>query len=417
MVAKITSPGSIKRALNYNEQKVQKGTASCLYAGNFLKPAKGLNFYEKLQRFQGLISLNERAKTNTLHISLNFHPSEKLSGKKMIPIAMAYMDKIGFGDQPYLVYEHQDAGHPHIHIVTTTIQPNGKRIDTYNIGKNRSEKARKEIEDSFKLIKASERKGIQQISTVKEKPIYGKSDTKGAITNVLATVLPHYLYTSLAELNAVLKQFNIIADDGREASRVKVNGGLYYKILDEKGKAVGVPIKASAIPLPATLNHLENCFEKNRERRKPFVQKTKTSVEWILRQGPENLLQFIDRLKGENIATVVSQNDKGYIYGISFIDFRTKSVFKGSDLGKGYSAASIQARLCTQQQQENNAFSMPQNDSTVLREHDYKKEGVNKTDRVVNNSDMKLLYELLKPEFSSTGSPPFMKKKKKKRRF
>jgi hypothetical protein len=36
------------------------------------------------------------------------------------------MDKIGFGDQPYLVYRHLDAGHPHIHIVTKTLSIMGR---------------------------------------------------------------------------------------------------------------------------------------------------------------------------------------------------------------------------------------------------------------------------------------------------
>ena len=50
MVAKITTPKSIEAALNYNEKKVQKGNAVCLYAANYLKEAKGMNFYQKLKK-------------------------------------------------------------------------------------------------------------------------------------------------------------------------------------------------------------------------------------------------------------------------------------------------------------------------------------------------------------------------------
>ena len=38
------------------------------------------------------------------------------------------MQGIGFGNQPYLVYQHHDAGHPHIHMVTANIQADGQRI-------------------------------------------------------------------------------------------------------------------------------------------------------------------------------------------------------------------------------------------------------------------------------------------------
>ena len=54
--------------------------------------------------------------------------ADKLSKEKLKEIANEYMQKIGFGEQPYLLYQHHDAGHPHIHIVTTNIKADGKRI-------------------------------------------------------------------------------------------------------------------------------------------------------------------------------------------------------------------------------------------------------------------------------------------------
>ena len=219
MVAKITVPNNIKKAHNYNEQKVKEGKAQCIHAHNFLKEANQLNFYEKLSRFERLISLNKRASTNTVHVSLNFGPGEKLGQKKLAEIASVYMNKIGFGEQPYLVYQHHDAGHPHIHIVTTNIQKDGRRISLHNLGKNQSAQARKEIEILFGLMKAEDQ---QKHASEEVKPLniqkvtYGKFPTKRAITNVLDYVLSNYKYTSLAELNAVLGLYNLMADRGKE---------------------------------------------------------------------------------------------------------------------------------------------------------------------------------------------------------
>lgn len=201
MVAKITVPTSIKRALNYNEQKLKEDLAECIYAHNFLKKAEHLNFYEKLARFEGLIARNIRSATNTVHISLNFGLNEKIEREKLIEIAKTYMDKIGFGEQPFLVYEHLDAGHPHIHIVTTNIQKDGKRISLHNIGKNQSNTARKEIEIACNLQKAHEqkKKHLEKITPLNaQKVTYGKSATKRGITNVLEGVLSDYKYASLA---------------------------------------------------------------------------------------------------------------------------------------------------------------------------------------------------------------------------
>jgi hypothetical protein len=351
MVAKITTPLSINRALNYNEHKVQKGKAQCLFAGNFLHRADELNFYQKLDRFQKLIEQNT-SKTNTLHVSLNFHPTENLSKQKFIEIAEAYMDKIGFGEQPFLVYQHFDAGHPHLHIVTTNIRENGKRIDTYNIGKVQSQKAREEIEVAYGLMKASGRK-----SNLKEnaEPLnvqrvkYGLTETKRSITNVLNAVLKEYKFTSLAELNAVLKLYNVAADRGTEGSRIYRNHGLTYRLLDEKGNKIGVPVKASAIYCKPTLNYLEEKFALNESLRQPFASRTRTAIDWALSKRPTTHTEFIRGLQKENVTAVVRENEQKFMYGITFIDHRTKSVFNGSDLGKRYSAKSIKEAITNNQ--------------------------------------------------------------------
>lgn len=117
-------------------------------------------------RFDGLFSLNKRASMNTVHISLNFALAEKIESQKLAGIVSVCMEKIGFSDQPYLVYRHLDAGHPHIHIVNINIQKNGKRISLHNIGKNQSTTARKEIEEAYKLMKAEDQ-SKQQLEEIK----------------------------------------------------------------------------------------------------------------------------------------------------------------------------------------------------------------------------------------------------------
>ena len=130
------------------------------------------------------------------------------------------MKRIGFGNQPYLVYLHYDTGHPHIHIVSTNIQRDGSRISMHNMGRNQSEIARKEIEIEFGLVKAESKKlqdalKIQPLNARKLNP--GKRSTKAAIANVLGIVVPQYKYASLAEFNAILKLYNITADRCSEA--------------------------------------------------------------------------------------------------------------------------------------------------------------------------------------------------------
>ncbi|MBB1287061.1 relaxase/mobilization nuclease domain-containing protein [Flavisolibacter sp. BT320] len=423
MVAKITTPGSISKALNYNEKKVHKGVATCLYAGNFLKDACALNFSEKLHRFKALNELNTRAKTNTLHISLNFDPTENFSQEKLVQIATTYLAKIGFGDQPCLVYEHRDAGHPHIHIVTTTIQENGRRINTYNIGKNQSQKARKELEEAFGLVRASGKKTVQKEGDdllAIQKIRYGKTDSKRAITNVLHNVLHHYHYTSLAELNAVLKLYNMTADAGAEGSRIHRNHGLLYRILDERGQAIGVPIKASSIAFKPTLPYLELQFKKGKVTREPFSQKLKTAIDFQLYQKPKDLEEFVHRLKSEKVTVTLRKNAQEGVYGLTYIDHRTKAVFNGSDLGKEYSAAGIQKRILEGvQKSENKGANLLQKTSSASLLHSGKDAGKQPTEKLANekanteNRSSDLLHQLLKNEKEMENVPYEFRKKKR----
>ncbi len=78
----------------------------------------------------------------------------------MQAIARDYMEKIGFSAQPFLVYQHLDANHPHMHIVTTNITARGRPISLHNIAKDKSEHARKAIELEYDLIQAESRKKV-----------------------------------------------------------------------------------------------------------------------------------------------------------------------------------------------------------------------------------------------------------------
>ncbi|MCX2680965.1 relaxase/mobilization nuclease domain-containing protein [Galbibacter sp. EGI 63066] len=348
MVAKIITGKSIRGALHYNENKVGQGQAGLLMASGFLADEKKMDFHQKLGRFQALTMQNKRTKTNTLHISLNFSNQDRLTPGLLKAVADRYMEGIGFGDQPYLVYRHFDAGHPHIHIVTTNIQNGGNRIETHNLGKFQSEVARKAIEKQYGLVKAEEQKK-EEVYLLRpaalEKAAYGKSGTKAAISGIVREVVRSYRFTSLAELNAVLGQFNVRASRGAENTRMHQHKGLVYHICDESGNKLGVPIKASSIYSKPTLTKLEKKFERNKLLRKPHKERLRRVVDKILAPGDLTREQWAGELRKKGIRAVFRENTQGLIYGVTFIDNTSRSVFKGSDLGKSYSAGALMKRF------------------------------------------------------------------------
>jgi len=422
MVAVIKTGYSIRRIFQYNENKVKEGLAECIGAINYPIDVEKMTDTMKLNRLLHQTKLNERVSRNSVHISLNFDPKDRgLNRKSLIEIAETYMKKIGFGDQPFLVYRHDDAGHPHIHIVSVKVRPDGSRIDMQNIGRNQSEKARIEIEKSFGLTVASENKRQESFRL---KPVdvqkvqYGHIDTRRAIGNVLEAVLGNYKYSSLPELNAILKQYNVLADRGSERSQVFKFEGLLYRIIDDEGKPIGVPIKASRFYNAPTLKFLKEQFEVNRSKKVLCKSRTRSTIDHVLEKKPGNLDELCKSLEKKGIHCAIRKNENGTIYGITYVDHISKCVFNGSDLEKPYSAMGIQDSfvhkevLCP--------ILTPEPKLSVWKDQRSQLTGFNVLDRSVDslrwdqNND--IIYSLIQPEQVYGNIPVQLKNKRKKRK-
>jgi hypothetical protein len=406
MVAVIKTGHSIRSIFNYNENKVSSGAAVCIGEGNYPMDIENLSPDFRLNFLLKQLELNENVKRNSVHISLNFDPSEKdFSSEKLMGIASEYMTKIGFGLQPYLVYQHHDAGHPHIHIISIKVRSDGKRIDMQNIGKNQSETARKQIEKTFGLVAAEGRKqkinfDIKPISV--SKASYGKMQSKKAISEVLNYVLASYKYSSLAELNAVLNHYNVLAERGSEDSRIFKSKGLVYQILDPKGNPVGVPIKASDFYNRPTLKFLEEKFSQNKAVKANDGRRIKNLINLAFIKEKPTLKQLINILENEGINTILRTSNSGLIYGITYVDHTTKSVFNGSALGKEYAAKTILERceMFSQTIKEPDSISQRQSSSGFISASELQK----------------IIDDVLQPEFTGNYIPNPLKGRRKKRK-
>lgn len=403
MVAIIKTGHSIRSIFNYNENKVSLGNAQCIGEGNYPMDLDQMSSVFKLNFLQKQLELNENVTRNSVHISLNFDPSETgLPKEKLNEIAKSYMTKIGFGSQPYLVYQHHDAGHPHIHIVSIKVKADGKRIDMQNIGKNQSETARKEIEKSFGLVRAEagqKKKDTELLPVSMGKIQYGQIQSKKAIANVLGAVLSSYSYASLPELNAVLRQYNVYADRGSENSRIFKTNGLVYRILDAQGKPIGVPIKASDFYFKPTLKFLYAKFRANRIKSPTHAKRIKNGIDLAFLNKKTTLAELTKTLEKQGINIILRTNAQEILYGITYVDHTTKCVFNGSALGKEYSAKAIQERCGT----------VRSNPPELLWE---KKQDI----PISSNAIAQLIDELLQIEYVGNYLPNQLKKRRKKRK-
>ena len=333
MRPKIEPCHNIARSLMYNEQKVTQHQAECLCAANYLQQAPNLTVEDKLRRFERRMQLNDRVTTN-LHITLNFDPSDDLTNDRMKQIAKIYMKEIGFERQPYLVYRHLDAGHPHCHIVTTHVQKDGNPIELYNLGRNQSEQARQRIEAEFCLVTAEMKQKLrqqkQEVDGI-QKVVYGQRSTTRSVSAVLEHVIKACKYTSLENLNVVLRLYNVEAYRGKENTQLYQHRGLLYRVLDENGRYIGRPLKASFFDCKPTLDNLERQFALHQEHKQKWRENIRVAVAYAFHKCPDDLEQAIKDLKSDRIRMFIRRDKNGVCSDVSYMD-RANCIYSGSEL-------------------------------------------------------------------------------------
>jgi hypothetical protein len=350
MVTRISTTRQFKHALMYNERKVKSGAATFLDAGFFIEDPGHLTLEQKFGRLHERMQLNDRAKVKTVHFSLNFDPKDQLSDSDLKRIANVFLSKIGLSNQPYLLYEHHDAAHRHVHILSTLIRSNGTKVKTQGLSLELLRTACREIETDFGLnpcLAGSRRQRTLQAGQA-SKVLYGTSELKTSMTAVLKNVLDHFYYTSLSELNGILRQYNIQASRGRPGCPLYENGGLIYRALDENGTKIGAPIAASKFHLEATLRFLKERFSLNQSGQAKNSAALRNAVDFAL-LGKEDLsLQSLaENLSRKGIRLHLWREAPLSPLTLTYVDNRCKCAFDARALGEHYTFESLVKR-CNQ---------------------------------------------------------------------
>lgn len=399
MVARVSFGKSIKGVLSYNEAKLRKGDAELILASRFACDISELTFSEKLTRFERIIQKNSIVEHNTAHIVLSFSSYDNLTTEKMQMVAYDYLKKIGFGDQPYLVYMHNDTNIPHLHIVSTTIRPDGGSIYLHNFANRMSEPARKGIEEEFGLIPAESMKNQKEYT-------YSSENTKAFITNTVRDILAKYHFTSLEDFNAILKKKGIIADPGLPGSRMYKLKGLVYSKIDKLGNREGVAIKASSIYTQPTLANLEKKFEKSVDlisSKKKYLQDILSK--FFTHPGSFTEKQFLAWMRTKKIDCEFLADVNKNVTDIQFVDHFSKAVFSCKYFG--FTTSDVTVRLKSEKLQDQQKSIKKTTASTY---------GNSTYNTSVPTITSQIIDVLLSPENARMDvSPEFLKKKKKRK--
>ena len=342
MVAKISFGSSLYGALAYNGEKINKDEGKLLATNKIFDDGSGKTDIARcLRDFQCYLSPHVRTEKPVVHISLNPHPDDVLTDMEMENIAREYLERMGYGNQPYMVYKHEDIDRHHMHIVTIRVDENGKCLDSrYNY--HRSKAITRDLEEKYNLHKADRKQ--RQFGKSLRKVDVSQGDVKKQVANTVKSLCATYKFQSLGEYRALLSLYNI----SLEEVRGEVGGREYhcfvYSATDDKGNKVGNPFKASKIDKSVGVDAIEKRFaysSKNFKEDKKLSEMTKHSIEAVMKQT-YNKEKFVELLKAKGIDVVFRHTADNRIYGATFIDHRTKSVFNGSRLGKNLSANALQ---------------------------------------------------------------------------
>ena len=337
MVAKISTGQSLYGALAYNQEKVDEGHAKILAANLVLQPEDGqFSIGDCMKDFQRWISSQYRTEKPVIHISLNPHPDDVLTDEQLTAIGEEYMQKLGYGNQPYLIFKHEDIDRRHIHIVSLRVDSTGKKINDSNEYR-RSKAITEELEQKYGLHPAEgQKKGEDwQLTPVDN----DKGNLKKQINNVVKPLLKMYRFQSMGEFRALLSLYNI----GVEEVKGEVNGcnyhGILYSALNKDGKKNGTPIKSSVLGKSTGIAAIEKQMQQSGTviKDKKLKERTRRVVSAAI-QRTRTESDFRKELSAQGIDLVLRRNEDNRIYGVTFIDHRNRVVLNGSRLGKDFSA-------------------------------------------------------------------------------
>ena len=341
MVAKISVGNSLYGALAYNGEKINEARGRLLTTNRIYNDGSGkVDINKAMEGFITFMPPQMKVEKPVVHISLNPHPEDVLTDTELQDIAREYLEKLGFGNQPYLVFKHEDIDRHHLHIVTVNVDENGKRLNRDFLYR-RSDRIRRELEQKYGLHPA-EHKNVRLENPLRKVDTF-VGDVKKQVGNIVKAISGQYRFQTMGEYRALLSLYNMTVEETHGNVRGREYHGLVYAATDDAGNRVGNPFKASrigkSVGYEAVLRRFE--FSKGQIRDKRLADRTRKTVAAALARTYRKE-EFIGLLHAKGVDVVFRHTDEGRIYGATFIDHRTGCVLNGSRMGKEFSANALQ---------------------------------------------------------------------------
>ena len=336
MIAKISPPSKdLMKTLTYNFRKVDRDQADILLSGQLSADGK-LTAERVFREMTAYIPSGTRTKNIVFHASINPRPDEPLSDDRLRTIAREYLCRLGYGDQPFIVFKHRDIAREHIHLVSTRVRHDGSKIrDTME--HVRSTRIMRSLEAKFGLLPSGHSQKKKGVSAQPSAVDVDAGDIKRQVAAAVEHVLGRYAFQSVGEMNLLLARFRVTAEEVKTERKGRPFDGIVYAATDADGHKICTPIKASEIGRQVGYAALRRHFEQSKSVVRERAGAIRRAIADVMQTSPDRAA-FIDRMRGHGIETVTRINAAGRLYGITFIDDANGIAVNGSRLGKGFAA-------------------------------------------------------------------------------
>ena len=376
MVAKITIGSSLFGAIRYNADKVNQGKGQLLDTNKIFNAGTGkVDVAQVLHDFESWMPRQIRTEKPVIHISLNPHPDDKLTDWELTQMAHEYMQRMGYGDQSYIIVKHEDIDRHHLHIVSIRVNEQGRRINS-DFTKRRSLAILRDFEQRYNLHRGTRQEENSRTNRIP--PVNpSEGDIKKQVGNTVKAVFHDYQFQTIGELRALLSLYNLTVEEVRGNVRGEDYNGLVYSVIDKEGNKIGNPFKSSLFGKSVGYEALQRkaASSKKNIKERNLTEPTKRVIEDALKRTYDKD-ELVKMLKEKGIDCVFRYTDDGRLYGATFIDHRTHCVLNGSRMGKAFSANALGQHFNTPpeeqipfREKEEEQNEQPNTGSTSAEEH------------------------------------------------
>ncbi len=292
-----------------------------------------LKVFEQVLVFLGFRHASEK---RYVHATLNLPRGEHLDDTTFLALSKAYMEYMGYGEQPFIVVRHHDTEHEHVHIVSSTIREDCSQINL-SFDYRRSMAAQKYLEKEFGLSPSPNKRTVRELPKL-ETPQFNPQESNGVryyMQDILNNTLQKHKVRSFEELAKLLEKYHIQLKVVERSNRV----GVAYGIATKEGYRSRF-IGGYTVHPQFSGPKLQQLFERNKQSallpmvKKRLEKQVRTTYKLFRTLRPEHLPDILGA--HQKLDCRLSYNDQGQVVNFTIYDksgYVLRSDEIASDLG------------------------------------------------------------------------------------